>query len=390
MLIGFVPAALPAGAGAFARGQAEVGPQARVMRGQFSITKFYNTPVPPPAGKPGELIRSQAFFEYYLPEGISAVRILYYSVAATGEDVAASGVVLIPDGTPPPGGWPVIAWAHGFISVARPCAPSLMRGLHSGPFLSMYVKLGYAVVATDYVGLGTRFRNAFVDLRSNATDVINSVHAAREAVPQLSPRWVAIGETEGGAAVLAVDELDDQMKDANYLGSVAISGAMDLKSVIEQLAQGPSGDILASLAYGMKTVYPQLQVEDILTEKALVRYHGIDKTCGTRTSDPTPAPRVMLKQTWKSNPFVGNFLKRNTLGLSHAPAPLLVISAEHPTEQASMAAQVVSRMCHQRDRIDFETYPGLDPSGVIGGSVDAQIAWIKGRFADRTAPNTCP
>ncbi len=62
------------------------------------LSSFYDTPNPLPAGKPGELIRSQPAEDYALPPGVAAVRILYHSRSATGEDVAASGVVLIPGG----------------------------------------------------------------------------------------------------------------------------------------------------------------------------------------------------------------------------------------------------------------------------------------------------
>jgi dipeptidyl aminopeptidase/acylaminoacyl peptidase len=68
-----------------------------------------------------------------------------------------------------------------------------MRNVGHGPFLSMYVNLGYAVVATDYTGLGTDFRNAFLDGPSNATDVITSISAARAAVPELGGRWIVMG-----------------------------------------------------------------------------------------------------------------------------------------------------------------------------------------------------
>jgi len=61
----------------------------------------------------------------------------------------------------------VIAWAHDLSGVARQYAPSLARNLNRGPLLSMYVSLGYAVVATDYTGLGTDLRNAFRDIESN-------------------------------------------------------------------------------------------------------------------------------------------------------------------------------------------------------------------------------
>jgi dipeptidyl aminopeptidase/acylaminoacyl peptidase len=124
------------------------------------LTKFYDTPNPLPAGKPGELVRAQEFDAYDLPLHVLAVRFLYHSRSATGEDAAVSGVVLYPDAKPPAGGWPVLVWAHAPDGVARQCAPSLTRNLVYGPALSMYVNLGYAVVLTDYTGLGTRFRNA--------------------------------------------------------------------------------------------------------------------------------------------------------------------------------------------------------------------------------------
>ncbi len=166
-------------------------------------TKFYDTPTPLRAGKPGELIRSEPFDDYDLPYQISAVRILYHSRSPRGEDVAVSGVVLVPAGTPPARGWPVIAWAHDFIGSAGQCAPSLRRNLKDGLLLSMYVGAGYAVVASDYAGLGTSLPSAALDMRSNALDVIYSIPAARAALPQLGTKWVAAGYSQGGLVVVA-------------------------------------------------------------------------------------------------------------------------------------------------------------------------------------------
>ena len=208
------------------------------IRRTFPLTKFYDTPRPLVPNNPGSLIRYEEFDEYDLPPEVLAVRILYHSRSASGQDVAASGVVLYPDAKVPVGGWPVIAWAHALNGVARQCAPSLARNVQHGPFLSMYVNLGYAVVATDYTGLGTSFRNAFSDIPSNATDVIYSVPAARVAVPQLGSRWVAIGIGEGGPAVLGVAELEHEIRDPNYLGSIAISGLDDLQDRYEHSGAG--------------------------------------------------------------------------------------------------------------------------------------------------------
>jgi hypothetical protein len=113
------------------------------------LTKFYDVPDPLPPGKPGDLIRSSQFDEYDLPAEVNALRFLYHSQTAAGADVAVSGVILFPDAKPPAAGWPIIAWAHSWTGVARSCAPSLTRNLQHGPFLAMYVHLGYVVVATD-------------------------------------------------------------------------------------------------------------------------------------------------------------------------------------------------------------------------------------------------
>src|SRR2546425_12578640 len=206
-------AALLAGATTFAHSQAPAPAKSSHAPGALPLTKFYDTPNPLPADKPGKLIRSEPFDEYVLPYQISAIRILYHSRSPRGEDVAVSGVVLVPDGTPPAGGWPVIAWAHDFIGSARQCAPSLQKNLNKGPLLSMYAGLGYAVVASDYAGLGTSFPNAALDMRSNALDVINAVAAARAALPQLGTSWVVAGYAQGSPVATGVAEAASEIGD---------------------------------------------------------------------------------------------------------------------------------------------------------------------------------
>ena len=92
----------------------------------FPLTDFYDTPESFAAdGKPGDLIRSEKFDGYVIPQGAKATRILYGSKDSQGGLVVSSGVVLVPPGEPPEGGWPVIAWAHGTSGAGRTCAPSL-------------------------------------------------------------------------------------------------------------------------------------------------------------------------------------------------------------------------------------------------------------------------
>ncbi len=255
----------------------------------------------------------------------------------------------------------------------------------SGSALNMYANLGYVVVATDYTGLGTAFRNAGFDVQSNATDVINAVRGARTAVPQLGTRWIAIGAGNGGASALSAAELVTQ--DRDYLGAISISGALDLKNATEQSARGAWQDNLAYLAYGIQTVFRSFHLEEMFLPKAVARYVTVTGTC---TAPALKTPLTIgesLKPEWERSKYVDDFFQRNSLGLRPASAPLLIISAEDSSD--SVDARVVSRMCAQKDHLDFVAYPGVDPNDLIGTTVATQIAWIEARFAGRMTQNTC-
>lgn len=369
--------------------QVQAGQMAKrsVIR-NFPLTKFYDTTDPLPTGKPGELIRSMEFDAYDLPLGVSAVRILYHSRSANGEDVASSGVVLFPDRQAPTGGWPVIAWAQDWNGVARQCAPSLSRNLQHGTFLSMYVNVGYAVVASDYTGLGTRFRHAFADVQSSAWDVIESIPATRRAVPQMGSRWIAMGTGEGGDVAVSVAELEHDIRDSNYLGSIALSGLVDLQDTY-----GPSTSFSTSrvffLAYGIKTVYPQFEAAAILTDPGLPLYRDIAQACSETNAGQRNSAAALLKPGWEENAFVQKYFERNRLGLRSADVPLLVVGSQNDPAIAE-TTKIVARLCHQGDRVQFEKYAEYDPGRVIGDSVRDQMAWIQARFANARAPSNCP
>jgi len=368
--------------------QAQTATRAKEFRpsATLPLTSFYDTPHHLPPGKPGELIRREPIDQYNLPYELSALRILYHSRTANGEDVPVSAVVLIPDGKPPARGWPVIAWAHEFRGAARQCAPSLMKNLGAGPILAMYANLGYAVIATDYSGLGADSGKPVLDMQSNALDVMYSVLAARAAVKEIGPKWIAFGLFEGGMAAVAVSE--SEVRDPNYLGSVATSGVADAQEAYQRFAQGSSNRMLLVLASTVKALYPEFQLSDMLKDTALPAYQRVAQTCGGETEPEFT--NGMLKPGWENNRFVKEFFGLNTPGQKPAHGPLLVISGEaDPAVPAEMTGKPVARMCKQGSRILFLKYPDLDSSGVMGASVADQISWIKARFAGHVAPGNC-
>ncbi len=356
---------------------------------RLPLTKFYDAPAPPPSAKPGTLIRAEQTYDYSLSTDVTTTRILYYSRAATGEVVPVSAVMIVPEKAAPRGGWPIIAWAHGFEGVARTCGPSLRENLGEGPLLSMYVNLGYAVVATDYAGLGTSVRNAYIDMQSNAADLIYSVPAARSAVRELGARWVAMGISEGDLAALAVGELETEIHDPNYLGSIALTGIIDGNNLIN--LQGAQGSQLpVFLAYGVETVFPKFQPGEILTDKALPLYQQAESSCSIPEASQLPANQA-LKPFWQQNDFVKKFIGRNTLGQEHAQGAFLVLASEtDPVSPIARTTDAVARLCRQGDRVQLFQYENADPKAAIGDSVRDQIQWLQGRFGNKKAPTNCP
>jgi len=383
--------AVPAALARESQAKSDVAQSIRERLHTFRISKFYDTSHVG-SGKPGDLIRSQEFDRYDLADGVLAMRILYHSRSASGQDVPVSGVVLYPDGKPPAQGWPLIAWAHALDGVARECAPTLSRNVQHGPFLSMYVKLGYAVVATDYAGLGAGGRNAFADAQSNAADVIYSVAAARAAVHGLDSRWVAVGIGQGGAAAIAADELEHETRDPNYLGSVAISGLEDPRERY-QISTAPGSTAPAAyalplfLGFGVKTDYQEFQLKDLLTEQGMALYPRVEQSCADPVIESKLSPAAMLQANWQENKFVKLYFTRSMLGERAALRPVMVISSE--LDPIHTTAQVISRMCKQGDRVEFERLPQSDPGSIFGDSVRDQIAWIQSRFAGRQAESNC-
>ena len=131
-------------------------------QGDGGVSAFYTWQDDIP-DKPGTMLRQEPLdSELGLVNAGQQLRILYSSTDGIGgkAPVAVSGAVFLPEGTPPAGGWPLVAWAHGTTGVADVCAPSWRarssyENFYEAVVLSTWLTAGYAVVATDYQGLGT-------------------------------------------------------------------------------------------------------------------------------------------------------------------------------------------------------------------------------------------
>ena len=359
------------------------------------LTPFYGTPSLD-STKPGGLLRKEAFDGYAVPAGAKAVRILYHSLDAGGRDVATSGVVLIPAGIAPPDGWPVIAWSHGTSGVAQQCAPSLQKDMEYGEEgLMPMVRAGYAVVATDYHGLGTEGPHQYVNKIAQAHDVIYSIPAARAAVPTLGKRWVVVGHSQGGLSAWSVAEMQATLKDPTYLGAISVSGAADLKSILGMMGDAGSSAAyyLVYMAYAIHAGTPEFKPSDMLVGEALERYPDVTtKGCwdyAYASFLDVPAGKV-LKAGWDQTDGAQRFFNASELGTSLVGGPLLVITGEaDQTVPFPLVKATVKKACANGIPLQFRSYPGLDHDPTMDKSTPDQLAWIRDRFAGKRMKSGC-
>ena len=98
----------------------------------------------------------------------------------------------------------MLAWAHGTVGIADICAPSWQaRSYRDVRYLNEWLSQGFAIVATDYQGLGTPGAHPYLKVRPEAYSVLDSVRAVLKDVAGLANKIVIIGQSQGGGAAFA-------------------------------------------------------------------------------------------------------------------------------------------------------------------------------------------
>jgi Secretory lipase len=212
-----------------------------------------------------------------------AFKLTYVTTDARGRRALSTGTVFVPKGQAPRGGWPVISWSHGTSGLGDRCAPSVVGPAlprRDRPYLANWMREGYAIVASDYVGLGTPELPAYLNGRSEAHNIVDVVKAGRayvrshlSAASRLARKWVVIGQSQGAGASIYTARYATAFggRGLDYRGGVGTGTPAYIEKVVNAVGPGfpqLSGATNAYLAYifaSLRRVYPKLELEGILT-----------------------------------------------------------------------------------------------------------------------------
>ncbi|WP_245746102.1 lipase family protein [Nocardia altamirensis] len=328
----------------------------------------------------------------------SATYIRYLSTAPDTSTIEVSGAVYLPKGTPPEGGWPLVAYGHGTTGVADECAPTNSPGLYGNDTtVSKLLEDHRAVVMTNYQGLDGPGGAPYLDAASSGYDVLDSVRAAQALDLPVTKDVVLVGLSQGGRATeSAAETAKTYAPELKILGNVLLSPA--LRSELAQAAQAQT------LTVGQYLLLPYLV--------AAVRYGDPDYSFDKVLHEPllSAAPRLEGLCTGQSTlhdfavgqsatPAAAQFVDdaaRAALADYESGGNLPKIASDIPTfisrgdkddlVNTEWANQAVAEMCTLGTNLVDTVLPGGHEAWRARGDLVAH--WITDRFAGKPVPAT--
>jgi len=359
---------------------------------------FYTPPADLPA-EPGVLLASEPFTRS-VPEGAHAWRILYTTTGVGEEAAVASALVVTPDSAGP---HPVIGWTHGTTGVATGCAPSLLpEPFVSGamPDLQASLDAGWAIVATDYIGLGTAGDHEYVVGEPAGHAELDALRAARQLDgTDLADETVIWGHSQGGHAALWTAGLAaDYAPELDILGVAAMAPAANLPALLESFA-GNSLSLLfgAFVLKGYDAAYEDVRTADYVVPSARIVIDEVARRCLVDPGTLVSVVQAGLSggPVWSRDPSTGPLGARADENVPRLPIAFPVLIAQglaDPLIVPDAQRDYVEELCAHGQSLDYRTYEGRDHMGVVTGDsplLPELMTWTADRFAGEPAADTC-
>jgi alpha-beta hydrolase superfamily lysophospholipase len=368
---------------------------------------FYTPPSPLPSAPHGAVIWTRPLTtSASLPSAASNTLVLYHTTAADGADRAVSGTVAVPKGTPPAGGWPVISWAHGTTGDAPACTPSLDTATgpvrdYLGPIwpvLDKFVAAGYAVVQTDYEGQGTPGVHPYLIGVAEARDTIDMVRAARQIAPQLATRWVVMGHSQGGHAVLfTTTTAAAWAPELQLLGGVAEAPAAFISPFITSLTKGtkstPSFAFGALFMAAAASVDPSVKLDQILAPAAIAMLPQLASRCSGALYGAESWGGLVPADSFRSGADLAPLLRvaaQNDAAQLRPAVPLFIAHGSTDTTVPQASSDALDKaLCANGATVRYDVWTGLGHRPVVPAAANDALAWVGARFAGQPAPSNC-
>jgi pimeloyl-ACP methyl ester carboxylesterase len=309
--------------------------------------------------------------------------------------------VLVPPGDPPPGGRPIVAWAHPTSGIVPRCAPSLaiflfqqIQGLRS------FVRDGYVVAATDYPGLGTAGPHPYLVGTSEARAVIDSVRVAGQ-LPGAGggKKFVVWGHSQGGHAALFTGLITKTYApELDLLGVAAAAPATDLVTLMNDDIDSVGGkNITAMTLWSWQRVY-HANMDKVVDRRAIPAIDQLAKECiegpfdiavRQRTEQPLEKYFLTTKHPSDVEPW-HTLLAENSPGTLPPEIPVFLAQGTNDVIiRPKVTQDYAAALCRAGSKVRILSLPNIGHGRAAQASTEAVLDWTRARFAGKAAPDDC-
>jgi dienelactone hydrolase len=374
------------------------GPPAR---GDSRLSDFYAAPDALPAA--GTLLRQEALSAGQSLDGAARnIRLLYSSTDGIGgaDRIAVSGALFLPAGDAPKGGWPTVVWSHGTVGIGDVCAPSANpRSERDAAYLNSWLAEGYAVLASDYQGLGTPGAHPYMAARPMAYSTLDIIRAARSGGFGLSDTVLLAGQSQGAAAAIAAAGFAGSYAPDLDIAGLMVTGIPYFTDEIVAASLGnadpDASDANLALSFYSLTmadeVDPDFDLDAILSERARPVVKQADRACvwdfigATMQAGLTPR-----------NSFTADYAAPMRTAFSQMTYPTVALDmpvftgtgAADRVTPAPMQVAFVTQACAAGTSVVSEVYPDANHNAGLGASIPGAQAFAKTVLAGGALPKS--
>ncbi|MGV0813989.1 prolyl oligopeptidase family serine peptidase [Mycolicibacterium boenickei] len=354
----------------------------------------YDAPIP----APGALIEAVGLDPALsVPGAARAYRILYSTVDQHDQPAVSTAAVFIPHGEVPEGGWPTIAWAHGTVGLGDDCAPSAQpRSARDIEYLTHWLNQGYAIVGSDYAGLGTPGLMSYLNSVATAHSVVDSVIAMHHMDLPLSPKWALVGQSQGGGAAVNSARWATEFSRGtglDYRGVVATGTPFNVESIVKQAGPdmalppnlGPAANsYTAYILAGLREARPDLDIDSVLTPAGLDAVAKAETLCKPQLDEqltgitPTGFFRAPLTTLPGIPEALDAYLGTPTSGYDR---PIFLgVGLLDRDVPPNMSLQLDEQLRANGQDVTLKVYPDEDHSGTVLASVPDSTPFLAAAF----------
>lgn len=390
---GLVP--LTAAQSQTAPGKLPTGP----LYGDQELSPFYRWTQALP-DKPGMVLREEpAPDNPGITAAGKAVRILYTSTDVRWRSgiVPVSGTLHLPKGTPPQGGWPLVAWAHGTLGVSDRCAPSWSgHRPRDAAYINKWLENGFAVVSTDYQGLGGPGPHAYLNWESEGRSVLDSARAAIASQSgAIANQVVVTGQSQGSGAAIGATRLAPTYAPEIGLKATAATGVVSYFPAAAHKAppltvSAPSYVVLLLVGGALPDSAPA--PDALATEKGKLLLAAARESCSQDVAAVARREHIEFKDAFTdaANAFTPNLISVVDMSPVKLPVPVLLGTGLADTlVPPKHQYGAVAALCAAGSTVQWKQYAGATHNGGLHASFPDALALFKNALAGKPVESNC-